>query len=105
MIFTDKMNQVLIYIYIYHLYIHIYYIYIYYTYIYIHIYIYIIDTCTQITVFLTQIISNRQKTCPRESSVIDFTSAKIEFTSAIFKKLYFPKYLIKRHCKQLLFVV
>ena len=45
------------------------------------------------------------KTCPRESSVIDFTSAKIEFTSAIFKKLYFPKYLIKRHCKQLLFVV
>ena len=45
------------------------------------------------------------KTCQRESSVIDFTSAKIEFTSAIFKKLYFPKYLIKRHCKQLLFVV
>ena len=45
------------------------------------------------------------KTCQRESSVIDFTSAKIEFTSAIFKKLYFPKYLIKRRCKQLLFVV
>ena len=45
------------------------------------------------------------KMCRRESSVIDFTSAKIEFTSAIFKKLYFPKYLIKRHCKQLLFVV
>ena len=45
------------------------------------------------------------KTCQRKSSVIDFTSAKIEFTSAIFKKLYFPKYLIKRRCKQLLFVV
>ena len=55
MIFTDKMNQVLIYIYIY--------IYISFIYPYIlHIYIYyIIDTCTQITVFLTQIISNRQK--------------------------------------------
>ena len=63
MIFTDKMNQVLIYIYIYIyiIYISIYITYIYIIHIYIHIYIYIIDTCTQITVFLTQIISNRQK--------------------------------------------
>ena len=45
------------------------------------------------------------KKCWRKSCIIDFKSAKIEFTSAIFKKLYFSKYLIKRCCKQLLFVV
>ena len=32
------------------------------------------------------------KKCRRESCIIDFTSAKMEFASAIFKKLYFSKY-------------
>ena len=39
------------------------------------------------------------KKCRRESCIIDFTSAKMEFTSAIFKTLYFSKYSIKRCCK------
>ena len=34
------------------------------------------------------------KKCRRESCIIDFTSAKMEFASAIFKKLYFSKYSI-----------
>ena len=32
------------------------------------------------------------KKCRRESCIIDFTSAKMEFASAIFKKLYFSKH-------------
>ena len=48
------------------------------------------------SVFLTQIIS-----CRRESCIMSFTSAKMEFVSAIFKKLYFCKYSIKRCCKQI----
>ena len=48
------------------------------------------------SVFLTQTIS-----CRRESCIIDFTSAKTEFASAIFKKLYFSKYSMKRCCKQI----
>ena len=39
------------------------------------------------------------KKCRRESCIIDFTSAKMEIASAISKKLYFPKYSIKRCCK------
>ena len=39
------------------------------------------------------------KKCRCESCIIDFTSAKMEITSAIFKKSYFPKYSIKRCCK------
>ena len=39
------------------------------------------------------------KKCRRKSCIIDFTSAKMEFASAIFKKLYFSKYSIKRCCK------
>ena len=35
------------------------------------------------------------KKCRRESCIIDFTSAKMEFASAIFKKMYFSKYSIK----------
>ena len=55
------------------------------------------------TVFLTQIISRRQKKkkCLRESCIMDFTSAKIEFASTIFKKMYFSKYSIQRSCKQI----
>ena len=45
------------------------------------------------------------KKCQCESCVIDFISAKMKFALAIFKKLSFSKYLIKRCCKQLLFVV
>ena len=41
------------------------------------------------------------KRCRRESCIIDFTSAKMEFASAIFKKLYSSKYSIKRCCKQI----
>ena len=51
-------------------------------------------------VFPNQITSGRQKKCPSESSVIDFTSAKMEFATAIFfKKFYFSKYSIERCCK------
>ena len=42
------------------------------------------------------------KKCRRESYVMDFTSAKMEFMLAIFKKLYFSKYSIKRCCKQII---
>ena len=35
------------------------------------------------------------KKCRHESCIIDFTSAKMEFASAIFKKMYFAKYSIK----------
>ena len=35
------------------------------------------------------------KKCQHESCIIDFTSAKMEFASAIFKKMYFSKYSIK----------
>ena len=55
----------------------------------------------KITVFLTQIISCRQKKCRHKSCIIDFTLAKTEFTSAVFKKLYFSKYSIKGCCKQI----
>ena len=41
-------------------------------------------------VFLTQIISRQQKKSD---------ATKMEITSAIFKKFYFPKYSIKRCCK------
>ena len=34
----------------------------------------------------------------------DFTLAKMEFASAISKKLYFSKYSIKRCCKQITFI-
>ena len=44
------------------------------------------------------------KKCWRESCIIDFTSAKMEFASAIFKKLYLSKYSIKRWCKQITFI-
>ena len=37
--------------------------------------------------------------CRREKCIIDFTSAKMEFASLIFKKMYFYKYSIKRYCK------
>ena len=41
------------------------------------------------------------KKCWRESCIIDFTSAKMEFASTIFKKLYFSKHSIKKCCKQI----
>ena len=41
------------------------------------------------------------KKCRHESCVINFLSAKMEFASAIFKKLYFSKYPIKRCYKQI----
>ena len=41
------------------------------------------------------------KICWCKSCIIDFTSAKMEFASAIFKKLYFSKYSIKWCCKQI----
>ena len=41
------------------------------------------------------------KKCRRESCIIEFASAKIEFASAIFKKLYFSKCSIKRCCKKM----
>ena len=41
------------------------------------------------------------KKCQRESCIMHFTSAKMEFALAIFKKLYFSKYSIKRCCKQI----
>ena len=36
------------------------------------------------------------KKCRRKSFIINFTLAKMEFMSAIFKKMYFSKYSIKR---------
>ena len=39
------------------------------------------------------------KKCQHQSCIIDFTSAKMEIATAIFRKLYFPKYSIKRCCK------
>ena len=44
------------------------------------------------------------KKCRRKSCIMDFRSAKMEFTLAIFKKLYFSKYSIKRCCKQITFI-
>ena len=41
------------------------------------------------------------KKCRRGSCIMDFTSAKMEFASAIFKKLYFFKYIFKRCFKQI----
>ena len=41
------------------------------------------------------------KKCWRESCIIGITSAKMEFALAIFKKLYFSKYSIKKGCKQI----
>ena len=52
------------------------------------------NVCWEEAVFLTQIISRQQKKCRRESCIIDFTSA-------IFRKLYFSKYSVKRCCKQI----
>ena len=45
-----------------------------------------------VAVFLTQIISNLQKNVDVESCIMDFMLGKMEFVSAIFKKLYFSKY-------------
>ena len=44
-------------------------------------------------VFLTQTISRRQKNAER--CIKDFTSAKMEFASAISKKLYFSNIQLK----------
>ena len=41
------------------------------------------------------------KRCWHKSCIMDFMSTKMEFASAIFKKLYFSKYSIKRCCKQI----
>ena len=41
------------------------------------------------------------KKCRRESCIIDFMLGKMEFAMAIFKKLHFLKYSIKRCCKQI----
>ena len=41
------------------------------------------------------------KKCWRESCIINFTLTKLEFKSAIFKKLYYSKYSIKRCCEQI----
>ena len=41
------------------------------------------------------------KKCWCESGTISFTLAKMEFMSAIIKKLYFSKYSIKRCCKKI----
>ena len=51
------------------------------------IYPYLTDCCTNVKFSLSN--SNY------------FTSAKMEFASAIFKKLYFSKYSVKRCCKQI----
>ena len=47
------------------------------------------------TVPLTQFIPLGKK-CRCESCIMDFTSAKMEFASATFKKLYFSKHSSKR---------
>ena len=63
---------------------------------------YLIQDCRYLApVFLTQIISRGQRNCQYESFIINFTSAKMEFASAIFIKLSFSKYSIKRCCKQI----
>ena len=41
------------------------------------------------------------KKCRRESCIMDFTSAKMEFAPAIFKKLHCSNYSIKRCCKRI----
>ena len=60
-----------------------------------------ISFCTEVissslsnSIYFTLAKKYRQKSC-----IIGFTSAKMEFASAVFKKLYFSKYSIKRCCK------
>ena len=66
------------------------------------IYPYLTDCCTNVKLSLSN--SNyftSAKSCRGESCITNFTSAKMEFASAIFKKLYFSKYSVKRCCKQI----
>ena len=60
-------------------------------------YCYSCDVITDVinSVFLTQIISRRPKKCWHESCITDFTSAKMEFASVIFKNYIFINMQLK----------
>ena len=66
-----------------------------YKYTYIHTYTYMYTSLFNSYYFMSA------KKCWRKSCIINFTWAKMEFAPAIFEKLYFSKYSIKRCCKQI----